>query len=255
MQVSRALLGVVCVFVFAAACSFARAGQRGLEIGSDDRPPYEFVEHGRYRGIALDILLTALERMDESVAGVDQYPWARGLRLLEGGGLDVLCCGIEDVARKSFVRYHEEPLFASRFALFVRARDKESLEVLRLSDLDGRTLGVVRGYSYSEEINAYLRTRTDLVEVSTDAANLELLLRGRVQYALGDLLNCLALRRRMSALEDVEPLEGPALSGVGIYALFNRDRVPQPLVDRFDVELRAMRDEGVIRGIVRRYLP
>ncbi|WP_461209087.1 substrate-binding periplasmic protein [Desulfocurvus sp. DL9XJH121] len=256
MRIQRILLALACAAV-AFACagpSAAFAGDGGLVVGCDDWPPYEYKEDGRFKGIAMEILQEALRRIEQPVASIEQYPWARGLRLLEGGGLDVLCSGVMDTARLGYVRYHQEPLVESRWALFVRSDDEERLAVRQLADLDGKALGIVRGYSYSMVVDEYLRTHGHVVEVSSDRANLELLLRGRVDYVLCDLFNGLDLRRRMGAVRDVEPLEDvPFLPVVRVFVLFSRKRVPAALVDRFDEELRAMRVQGVVQGIVGRY--
>lgn len=231
----------------------ASAGERTLVVGTDEWPPYEYATENGVSGIATDIVQTVLERMGVGVESLSQFPWVRGLRMLEGGELDVLYAGIYDQERLAYVRYHSEPLVSSRWVLFARkgmgAKSYESL-----NDLRGRTLGVVRGYSYTPEINDLLQDNKLVVEASTDEAILELLVRGRVDFALCDMLNCQYLSNRLGLDYTIQVVPGPPLSEITLYALFNRATISESFVKRFDKELRALKAENTYGDILRKHL-
>ena len=233
----------------------AQVGQRALVVGTDEWPPYEFAgPDGSVRGLATEIVTEVCRRMGESVASIAQYPWSRGLKMLEAGSLDVLYAGVFDPTRLDFVRYHKEPLVESRWVLFSRREGGERLVYSSLSDLDGHLLGVVRRYSYTPEIDSYLARHKEVVEVSSDEDNLELLVRGRVEYALCDVLNCRFVAERIGIADLVVQVEGPALASAPIYALFSRKTVSASFVERFDAGLRAFKLSSEYGAILRRHL-
>lgn len=236
----------VCVFP-------VMAGERALVVGTDEWAPYEYAANGGVQGIATDILSAVFRRMDVPVDSISQFPWIRGLRMLEGGELDVLYAGIYDPDRLTYVRYHSVPLVASRWVLFAR-KDKAATPYKSIDDLRGRTLGVVRGYSYTPEINDLIEGNRLVVETSSDETNLEMLVRGRVDYALCDMLNCQYLANRLGIDLDVQPVPGPPLSEIRLFALFNRDNISESFIERFDAELRAFKSEDSYAAILRKHL-
>lgn len=248
----RLLIAVCILFAVLACCAPGRAWGQSLVLGTDEWPPYEFTSHDEVRGIATDVLMAVFRRMGVTVAGIGRFPWARGLHMLEGGGLDVLYSGIYDPERLAFARYHEEPLVVSNWVIF--ARKGEGHAYASAADLKGHSLGVVRGYSYTPEVNAIITGNKHVVRTSSDADNLKLLVHGRVEYALCDELNCRYLVGRLGLEDTVAQVPGPSLARISIYALFSRQRVSEAFVQRFDETLRAFKADRAYEAILRKYL-
>ena len=248
----RILIIACSLFAVLACCAPGRAWSQSLVVGTDEWPPYEFTSHDEVRGIATDVLMAVFQRMGVTVAGINRFPWARGLRMLEGGGLDVLYSGIYDPERLAYVRYHKDPLVVSNLVLFARKDEKNAYA--SPADLEGHSLGVVRGYSYTPEVNGIVTDNKHVVRTSSDADNLNLLVHGRVEYALCDELNCRYLVGRLGLEDTVAQVPGPSLARISIYALFSRQRVSEAFVARFDETLRAFKADRAYAAILRKYL-
>ncbi|MBU1003777.1 MAG: transporter substrate-binding domain-containing protein [Proteobacteria bacterium] len=221
------------------------AGEQGLRLGMDEWPPYEYTTaKGEISGIATQIVLEVFSRMGASVQGIESFPWARGLRRIEAGQLDVLFSGIYDESRLYYVRYPKVELIISRWVFFVRKEDRAHLAYNSLDDLKGHRVGVVRDYFYTPAFNEYIENNRDIVTVSSDRANLELLLRGRVDYALCDYLNCLQLLNAGKLKDQLSPLEETPLADIRLYPLFNLATISQAFVDRFDEVLQGFKQEA-----------
>lgn len=233
----------------------AHGGQGSLVAGTEEWPPYAYtVPDGSIQGMSTDIVRAVLGRMGVGLGELASYPWVRGLKLLEGGGLDLLYSAVYDPARLRFGRYPKTPLFLTQWVFFIRKQDAGKLRFRSMDDLDGRRVGVVRSYSYTPEFNRYLRSGGESVEVSSDRANLELLLRGRVDYAVLEYMNGLALMARDGLGGQLVPLTGEPLGVIRLYPLFNRINVSQDFVDRFDRELAAFKRDKAYDEIVNRHL-
>jgi ABC-type amino acid transport substrate-binding protein len=94
-------------------------------------------------------LIEALQRELNVVFDVRMYPWARAERYaLDGGGLIFGLPKTEERLRT--LRYSDA---ASHRKLWLVTRSDATFKFNTLDDLRGKTLGVVRGYSYGEEFD------------------------------------------------------------------------------------------------------
>jgi len=233
----------------------ARAGESCLRLGTDEWPPYEFAApDGRIVGLASEVLSSVLARMGVKAEAPASYPWVRGLKCMEGGQLDVLYSSVYDPRRLRFARYPKTPLFQSEWVLFIRKADAGTLGFRTLADLNGHRVGVVRGYSYTPAFNDYAARAKNTVAVSDDRAALELLVRGRVDYALCEHFNGQRLLVEAGLGDVLEPLLAQPLGPLRLYPLFNRCTVSQTFVDRFDRELARFKKSREFGAIVARYL-
>lgn len=225
-----------------------------LIVGTDDWPPYEFKRDGEVVGICTDVLYAVLESMGEPVAPPVQYPWKRGMQMLERGEMDILYCGVRRESRMRFVRYPQEPLVSSRWVVMVREHDAERLDFKGLESFEGRRVGMVIGYAYTPEINAWAETAKNLERVPSDETLLTMLREGRLDYALCDSMNCQAIVDRLKLRGTFRELYAPPLSETHIYPLFSRGRVGEDFVRRFDEALREFKSTPEYEAILRRYL-
>ncbi|BBD06916.1 ABC-type transporter, periplasmic subunit family 3 [Desulfovibrio ferrophilus] len=226
-----------------------------MRLGTDEWPPYEYsTPNGEITGIATDLLKEVFSRMDAPVASLESFPWARGLKQIEAGRLDVLFSANYDETRLRYVRYPKGDLVLSQWVFFVRSEDRERLTFNSFDDLKDHRIGVVRDYSYTPEFSDFIEKNKSAVVVSSDRANLELLLRGRVDYALCDYLNCLQLVNQDRLEGQIFPLDDKPLANIYLYPMFNRSTVSQEFVDRFDEVLLGLKREARYWDIINRHI-
>lgn len=230
------------------------AQEAGLRLGADEWPPYEYLTDDGMSGIATEVVLEALRRMDRPVADVGYYPWKRNLMLLENARLDIVFSGMKTPDRLRYARYHATPLFDVHWVLFTQRGSPLRTAVSRLEDLDGYSVCATQGFSYTPEIDAYLDRRGRVVRKSTGAKGFYLLANGRVDFLICDKRVGDKLVHLLGLGDCVEQVDGPPLASTYAYAIFCRKTVSASMVMKFDAALRAIKDEGLFDKICSAHL-
>lgn len=205
-------------------------------------------EQGRQRPVngARLKLLAALERELDVVFELRMYPWPRAERYaLEGGGL---IFGLPKTAdRLNTLRYSDA---ASHRNLWLVTRSDATFNFNTLEDLRGKTLGIVRGYSYGEEFdNARGKRvfRTD-EDISSRGTRLTRLMLKRVDAVL--LFQPSTQSPREIEME-IEAFMAPRLRAIGAAANAGYKVLPKPLStdSRQFFAIARVKDDGIIDRI------
>lgn len=245
---------VALVALLAAVDRHAAARDAQLLVGTDQWPPYEFVQDEAVTGLCTRIVFAVLERMGERAAPPGVYPWQRGLEMLARGELDILYSGIFDARRLAFARYGAEPLVESRWVVLARAGEGSRRPFAGLEALEEGRVGMVIGYSYTPEADAWASSSPLVHRVASNERLLAMLAQGRVDYAVGDALNLRHLARTRGlgrAFVELGALPGGTF---GLLPLFSRARLGQDFVDRFDAALREFKASAEYGAILARFL-
>ena len=99
---------------------------------------------GEQRGVLIDILNYADKQMPQHRFELSLYPWARAYMASASGQGGLL--GISWTWRRDEVFDYSEPLFYDEVVIVVRKGHEFNYQ--SLSDLQGKTLGTVRGASF-----------------------------------------------------------------------------------------------------------
>lgn len=232
----------------------AAARDTELLVGTDQWPPYEFVQDNAVTGLCTRIVLAVLERMGERAAPPGVYPWQRGLEMLARGELDILYSGIFDARRLTFVRYGAEPLVESRWVVLARAGEDSGRPFTGLEALAQGRVGMVIGYSYTPETDAWASSSPLVHRVASNELLLTMLAQGRVDYVVGDALNLRYLARTRGLGRSFVELGALPGGTFGLLPLFSRARLGQEFVDRFDTALREFKADAEYGAVMARFL-
>lgn len=165
----------------------------------DDWAPYASVKADKSgpEGLTVDLIQAAFD-----VQGIDvqflTVPFARCLLYAETGRT-VGCANATIVAgnRDAYI-WHPTPLFSEELAIFARSGSGNESVDLTLKDLEGETVSVTIGYTYPTEFLD--NPRIVKYPVNSDALQLQMLVNGRVKYAL---LNTMPAYLRINAQVDL----------------------------------------------------
>lgn len=221
-------------------------------------PPYGVLgPDGQRAGYYAEVVEQALKRIGCEPAWVPM-PWARGLRELEAGRLDIMPGMIATAERRRYARF-SAVVNRSPNLLFLRAGAAQRHRLTRLADLrdTGLTIAVETGAHYGDEYAALLRdTRfaARLHPVPDPDRAWRMLDTGRIDGLIAD---------QAAALAGGVPLvPGPrdvhavlALSAGGARVAFSRRSVDEAFVARFDAAIAAMLAEGSLLRLRERYVP
>lgn len=222
-------------------CATSALALDKVRIGAeDDWRPYSYVSGGEPTGFAVDIVKAAWAAAGVSLELVP-LPYARCMRMVDNGDLDGCFDTLRDARTETHYRWHRQPLFKARIAIYGRAGG-QSNSVVGLAGLLGQRVGVTNGYDYGETFDNDSRMVRD-VAVS-DLASLRKLVAGRVDYAL-------VYDRVAGHIADLHPELAPFFVQRGVlvepllYLSFKRKGdALEPLITKFDQGLENIRKSG-----------
>jgi polar amino acid transport system substrate-binding protein len=224
----------------------AHAQRLSLGVICDEWPPYQIVEGNRISGFSTEIVKIVFARMNIDFISIKAYPWERAIKMIEQGAADALFSANYTKNRAEFAHYPEETIVDSPWVMWVR--EETGLTFGSLSDLIGKKVGVVRGYSYTSDFLDYVRTHTLYEEVANDEQNFRKLNSGRVHYIVAELRNGTHILRSLG-FDKIIPLAKNPVKFDGLYLIFNKKNVPKSIADQFSVELGKLKQEPVYRTL------
>lgn len=177
----RVGIGLLALLSFGAPVWALEQVSNKVRIGAeDDWRPYSYVSGREAVGFAVDIVKAAWAAAGVSLELVP-LPYARCMRMVDNGDLDGCFDTLRDARTEAQYRWHRQPLFKARIAIYGRTSDRNTSSV-GPQDLLGQRVGVTNGYDYGAAFDNDSRMVRD-VAVS-DLASLRKLVAGRVDYAL-----------------------------------------------------------------------
>ena len=116
-------------------------------------PPFMYQQDNQPMGLYPLIVQAVFARLGEPLS-IQAMPWKRAL--LRGAAGEVGIAGIYQNAERLQVFDYSAPIFEERLLLYVH-REKP-LQFRGIEDLHGKRIGVIRGWSYTEEFDQAART-------------------------------------------------------------------------------------------------
>lgn len=237
------------VFLVLLFVSTSLAQPASFRLVCDVWPPYQIENReGELSGFSLDVVSAVFTRLDTKIQGVVAYPWKRALSTLEVGNADALFSANYTKDRTSFARYPDEVLVESPWIIWTRRGDK----VNSLDDLKGRRVGVVLGYSYTDEFWEFIETFCQVERVFTDKTNFKKLEIGRLYAIVAEYGNGYHIVQE-EKLDNIEPNWGVEIKRDGLYVMFSKKTVSEAFVKAFSKELKQYKGTDEYRRLELKY--
>ena len=213
-----------------------------------NNPPYMYEEKGELKGLYTEIVMVAFRRMKEP-ATLSSAPWKRIIAGVDAGSWGV--AGIY-MNEKRMLKYdYSEPIFEDTIKAYVLCENQ--FEFSGVHDMTGKTVGVMRGWSYGASFdNAVAAGKIMTSEVNDDHVNIRLLLLGRLDAILMTT-DTWAMFRKFDPEKRICELSPPLIVNK-TYLAFPKSMDKTILLNKFNAEIRAMRKEGVIAQLAQDYL-
>ncbi len=225
--------------------------------------PYQTeVVHGPLRevgGLDVQLVTRILAEADRRVS-FTRLDWDEQLRLLREGRLDLAMGAYVTPERLEYARF-SEPYRTETDVLVLRAGEAALLpaespqELMEAVAAQGLRLGVVEGFYYGPEMEAFLRRPEHagrIYPARTDAVNLQRLLEGSIDAFAADRLTAstLAWRARVSHRLAQHPIP---LYQAGIRVMFSKASTTPGVVEDFNEGLRRLKESGEYTRLLRHY--
>ncbi len=229
-----------------------KATEKSVIIASADWAPYEFEENGEIKGISVDIVEEAFNRMGYKVTK-KILPFSRAIELLKNGEIDM----ITDV--KNTIKYQEigifskESIITTKTSLFVKSDSNIKFDG-NILELEPYKIGVIRDYTYGEAFDNAVKNKTIKVEeVDDKLQNINKVLDDRLDICIENrlvLLDALKATNNEGKLKELKN----EVNETPVYAWFSKKKNQSKMVDEFDQKLAEIKRDGTFERIYNSYI-
>ncbi|MFW6081857.1 MAG: transporter substrate-binding domain-containing protein [Desulfosalsimonas sp.] len=180
----------------------------------DDWPPFDFSEHGRPKGYAIEYLQLLARRLGISFEYVNGYTWFELLGLFRDKKIDLLPCLWISGNRKQFMTFTAPYLELP----YVVVAGKEDQSIRAFEDLKGKTVAAARGYK-QEEVLQSSYPEIKVFQVQNALQGLEAVLYGEADAYIGyqGTVAYLMATRFLGSLRVCGEVEAPELGPQGLH--------------------------------------
>lgn len=224
---------------------------------SDD-PPYSFKSaDGDVMGLNAEIVRAALKTMQCEPRFVE-LPWARALRELEQGRLDILPGALRTPEREKFA-FFSRPVNRSPNVLFVTKGAGSRYKLKALADIAGTgfRLGAQIGVAYGPDYDAQIKTAVFLAQitpVTSRRSAWKMMELDRLDGLIADEVTALVELQQMGLSETIVKTDIVVSGDAAMFALSQASLTPE-FVLQFDRSLNAMMADGRYKKIREKYVP
>jgi polar amino acid transport system substrate-binding protein len=230
-----------------------------LRVGWEPYAPFTFAdENGEATGADIDLITAVADAVGCAIVPVE-LPWARILKEVEQGTLDLSTSTSRTPEREQWALF-SRPYRETEIAIYVRRGETQRFALQELAEIPEQQLrlGVIVDYYYGE---ALAEAASDpgfaaWIDGAPDyPTNIRKLVSGRIDgFLVEDVAVVEAELARMGMSEAVEryPLRIP---GQKLHFMFSRETVEPDLVAQVDAAIAQMRADGRLDAITAKYLP
>lgn len=239
----KAALALAFLLAAAAPPAGAAPAWPALVITGELTPPTSMLIDGKPAGRQTDKVREILERLNVPYR-IDLLPWKRAYVMAERGPLTCVYSTTRTPEREQTFKW-VGPMVESDWVLMGRADRK--LQLRTLEDARPLRIGTYNGDARDE----YLRNRGFHVDpANTDAANIDKLMLGRIDLWAIAMRPDADVARQLTQGGKLAPVL--VFNHVGLY-LACHPSVPDALIERMNATFEAMRRDGTLQRIDRRY--
>ncbi len=233
----KTIIVLVCACVL--FCSSTQAAQKVIIAVDSGNPPYMYEKDGEAAGIYPALLSAVFERMGIEMV-VKSYPWKRALKMGKDGEVGI--GGIYQTKERLKFFDYSAPIYAERVLIYVMKNKKFTFK--KLPDLAGKTIGVLRGWSYGDAFDQFRQEGNMKIKpANNDNTTFKRLVYGYVDCLFAPEHTGNQMIRRKEYLGGVVPLANP-LVVKDTYLVFAKRSKKKKYLDKFNAMLKIMKADG-----------
>ena len=205
-------------------------------------PPFTFVEDKKFvNGISVDVHKEAFKRLGISYKS-SVLPWPRCLAQVEKGIYDAV---IDNAPLAPYI-FGKVPTGVYPLGVYVREGSTDSKFSWKF--MEGKKVGMVRGYDYTEKITRFKGWKAKFAK--SDKQLLLKLKAKRTDYVILDIFSADILMEQAGV--KIKMLT-PLIDSTDLYLVFNKDKTE--LSKKYDAVIQSMVSDGTMNNIYKKYLP
>ena len=241
----KSLLSVLCGSFLVSIASAADP----IRINVDaENPPFMFAKDGKPAGVYPALIAAAMSKAGVAIT-MEAKPWKRALSEIDEGksGIGGIYKNNERAQKYDF----SEPILTENTAVYFNK--SKPIDFKTVADLNGKKVGVIRGWSYGDAFDAARKAGTiSTEETSSDYSNLMMLAKGRVDAVLA-IEEAGEAAIAAANLADIE--QGKTfLASNKVHLAFAKSAKQTDTLGRFNKAIAAMKQDGSLDKIVQQEL-
>jgi polar amino acid transport system substrate-binding protein len=212
---------LVCCVIASALTSVAHGAEKVIIYGDDDYAPYSYVENGQFKGIYVDVLKKAIQKMPPNYqVELQPIPWKRGLDQLESGAGFALFPPYLKKER-TYIQPYSVSMLREEVVVFCHEDVMKSARKKFPDDFSGLTIGVNAGFALSDTLGTAAKSgKLRLSEAKGNESNLKKLANKRVDCYANDRASILYTAKKLRAdpqFGNFKLIEAAMLAGEAAY--------------------------------------
>ena len=213
----------------------------------ESNPPFMYKDStsGQAAGLYPEMVKIIFNKIGTKVT-VTPYQWKRLLSLSESG--DVGVAGIYKNEKRLLIYDYSEPIFDEKIVIYTKKENKFNFS--GVSDLKGKKIGVIRGWSYGDDFDK-LKENGEVVvdETTADEFNFKKLEAGRLDCLLTIQQAGDALVQELGLSEKVVMLGTPVVVNP-TYIVFAKSTKNQELIQKINAALDQVKQDGSYQAMM-----
>ena len=203
------------------------------------------------KGFVSEIVREAFAAIGDEVE-IEFYPWSRCMALGEAGQVHgVIGAWYNEERAEKF--FYSEALLTNKKLFFTLNSSSVPAEYTTLEDLENYTIGIISGFTYSDNFDSadYL-TKDKSPDLKTA---FEKLFRGRIDIVVSTYYTSInTLENEFASQKDKISELSPALKEDPLYVIFSKNAANgENIRNRFNEGLSKIKEDGTFDSIMSRY--
>lgn len=201
-------------------------------------------------GMDFDLITEAFRESNYKVE-FKIVPWDTSIKMVKKGLSDILPTISYDKTRETYLKFSDSYRFESPYGFYTS--QSQEIEIRHLSDLDGKRIGVIAGYTYFPEL--YKLRNSKLEESSKEDILFKKLLKNQLDVVVLDMDSgdYQVKKLKMEHLICKEPYVFALKTPAGTYLGFGTVKNHDVLREMFNQKIKEMQQNGKLQQIVKKY--
>ena len=238
--------GIIIATLLVLSAGMAKAADT-ISVGFDEsNPPLMYGADGEAKGVYPDLIAAIFAKMGTPLK-LYAAPWTRVLQGADAGTNGV--GGIYKNATREAKYDYSSAIYEEELAIYTTA-DK-TFTYNNVEDLTGKSIGVIRGWSYGDDFDkARAANKFTVEDVERDQLNVKKLALGRLDAIIGIPVSIDDEVQKGGFSGQVKQLSNP-LSKSPTFLIFAKSAAQTVLITKFNETLAAMRADGSYESTVK----
>lgn len=243
--------------LIAVVSGFALAEEKPLKAFAVKAPPFYILDDaGKWSGIYVDVIQALAEEAGYQVV-FEELPWARGLKYLETGEIDIMS-GLSKSSEREKVMHFLGVHGYEQEVIVVKKENAPHIQLQTLDDFakEGYVWGIGLKNFYSDEFNARLDNdaafKAHFEEVSGDASNLKKVKFDRIIGCFKDRVTIGNVLKTSPEFSDLTVITTPFFPPAPIYIGASKKISPEKLA-KLQAAYDSLNQQGKFEAIVKKW--